>query len=174
LWRIKVYLSGSDVHTSQLERDTGAIASQTALNAENSLFCANSGKFNNDSDVGSGSVSAMSRKVQVKQQSIAKPTCKRLLATVPFENGFHFYTGIGNYTGITATNLNEFAVKLQTVPIESVTFHFERKDFQQWIKDTIKDSELAEQMNRIKHGLPAEDLRKEILHTVNARLNEIN
>jgi hypothetical protein len=111
----------------------------------------------------------MSRKVQVKQQSNAKPTRKKPLATVSFENGFHFYTGIGNYTGITATNLNEFAAKLQTVPIESVTFHFERKDFQQWIKDTIKDAELAEQMNRIKHGSSAEDLRKEILSTVKAR-----
>ena len=108
----------------------------------------------------------MARKAQVKKQLLVKPTSVKSLRTVPFESGFQFYTAIGNYTGITATSLNEFAAKLQIIPTESVTFHFQRKDFQQWIKDTIKDTELAEQMNRIKEGLSAEDLRKEILRIV--------
>ena len=92
----------------------------------------------------------MSRKVQVKTQLIAKPTGAKPLTTVPFENGFHFYTAIGNYTGITATNLCEFARKLQIVPIESITFHFQRKDFENWIKYTIKDVALAERIGRTK------------------------
>lgn len=116
-----------------------------------------------------GSVSTMARKAQVKKQSLVKPTSVESLRTVPFESGFRFYTAIGSYTGITATSLNEFAAKLQIIPIESVTFHFQRKDFQHWIKDTIKDTELAEQINRIKQELPAEDLRKEIFSTVKAR-----
>jgi hypothetical protein len=111
----------------------------------------------------------MARKAQVKKQLLVKPTSVKSLRTVPFESGFHFYTAIGSYTGITATSLNEFAAKLQIIPIESIEFHFQRKDFQQWIKDTIKDTELAEQMNGIKQGLPSEDLRKEILNTVRAR-----
>ena len=109
-----------------------------------------------------------SRKVQVKKRSFAKPTSAKPLVTVPFENGFHFYTALGSDTGITATNLNEFAAKLQVIPMESIIFHFQRKDFQQWMKDAIKDAELAEQMNRIKQGLRPEDLRKEILSTVKA------
>ena len=111
----------------------------------------------------------MARKVQVKKQLLVKPTIVKSLRTVPFESGFQFYTAIGSYTGITATNLNEFAAKLQIIPIESIAFHFQRKDFQHWIKDTIKDTELAEQMNGIKGGLSSEDLRKEILSTVKAR-----
>jgi hypothetical protein len=111
----------------------------------------------------------MARKAQVKKQLLVKPTSVEFLKTVPFESGFQFYTAVGNYTGITATSLNEFAAKLQIVPVESVEFHFQRKDFQQWIRDTIKDAELAERMNRIKEGLSAEDLRKEILSTVKAR-----
>jgi hypothetical protein len=111
----------------------------------------------------------MARKAQVKKQLLIKPTSVEFLKTVPFESGFRFYTAVGKYTGITATSLNEFAAKLQIVPIESVEFHFQRKDFQQWIRDTIKDTELAERMNRIKEGLSAEDLRKEILSTVKAR-----
>ena len=99
-----------------------------------------------------GSVSNMSRKTQAKRQSSVKPTnvnpnrvtpttvkpttVKPIkvkptnvnpLRTVPFEKGFHFYTNLGNYTGITATNLSEFAAKLQIVPSESVIFHSHAK-----------------------------------------------
>ena len=129
--------------------------------------CANScNRFNNDGGTGGGSVSTMSRKVQVKKQLIAKPTSVKPLTTVPFENGFHFYTAIGNYTGITATNLNEFAAKLQIIPKESVAFHFQRKDFQKWIEYTIKDVALAERISGANGEQSAEDLRKEILRTV--------
>jgi hypothetical protein len=110
----------------------------------------------------------MSRKNQVKNQSILKPTVVKPLRTVPFESGFHFYTAIGNYTGITATNLSEFAATLKTIPTESITFHFQRKDFQKWIQYTIKDAALAERISRIKGEQPAEGMRKEILSTVEA------
>ena len=108
----------------------------------------------------------MSRKVQVKKQLIAKPASLKPLASVPFENGFHFYTTTGNYTGITATNLNEFAAKLQTIPIESIAFHFQRKDFENWVRYTIKNVALAERIGRTKVEQSTDDLRKEILRTV--------
>jgi hypothetical protein len=111
----------------------------------------------------------MSRKVQVKTQLIAKPASVKPLTAVPFENGFHFYTAMGNYTGITATNLSEFAAKLQIIPMESITFHFQRKDFENWIKYSIKDAALAERISRIKGEQSTEDLRKEILRTVETR-----
>jgi hypothetical protein len=118
-------------------------------------------KFNNGCGTAGVSDSTMSRKVQVKKQLIAKP-----LTTVSFENGFHFYTAMDNYTGITAINLNEFAAKLQIIPNESIEFHFQRKDFENWIRYTIKDSALAERISRTKAEQPTEDLRKEILRTV--------
>ena len=121
----------------------------------------------------------MSRKTQVKKQSILKPTIVKPtiiehtivkpLRTVSFERGFHFYTALGNYTGITATNLSEFAAKLKTIPMESVTFHFQRNDFQKWIKYTIKDAEIAERINREKGAQSTEDLRKEILRILETR-----
>jgi hypothetical protein len=145
-----------------------------------------------------GSVSNMSRKTQAKRQSSVKPTnvnpnraeptTVKLttvkvttvnptnvkptnvnpLRTVPFEKGFHFYTSLGNYTGITATNLSEFAAKLQIVPSESVIFHSQRKDFQNWIRYTIKDATLAERMGKTKLDQSVEDLRKEVLSIVKA------
>jgi len=108
----------------------------------------------------------MSRKVQVKKQLVAKPTSAKPITTVPFENGFHFYTAIGNYTGITANNLSEFAAKLQIIPPESIAFHFQRKDFEKWIRYTIKDVALAERISKTNLGQSTEDLRKEILSTV--------
>jgi len=111
----------------------------------------------------------MSRKAQVKKQLLVKPTSVKPLRTVPFESGFHFYTVLGNYTGITATNLIEFAAKLKTVPIEPITFHFQRKDFQKWIQYTIKDAALAERISRIKGEHSAEGLRKEILGILETR-----
>jgi Family of unknown function (DUF5752) len=108
----------------------------------------------------------MSRKVKVKKQLIAKPTSVKPVTTVPFENGFHFYTAVGNYTGITAINLSEFAAKLQLVPMESIAFHFQRKDFENWIRFTIKDVALAEKISRTNVEQSMEDLRNEILRTV--------
>ena len=110
----------------------------------------------------------MSRKVPVKKKPIKKPTNVKPLTTVYFENGFHFYTAKGNYTGITATNLSEFAAKLLIIPAESITFHFQRKDFQKWVEYTIKDAALGERISKANGEQSAEDLRKEILRTVEA------
>jgi hypothetical protein len=131
-----------------------------------SLLCKFMHKFNSDCGTVGASDSTMSGKVQVKTQLIAKPTSAKPLATVPFESGFHFYIANGNYTGITATNLNEFAAKLQIIPNESIAFHFQRKDFENWIRYTIKDVALAERISRTKAEQSTEDLRKEILRTV--------
>jgi len=109
----------------------------------------------------------MSRQILNEKKSVAKRTRTKPPLTVPFEQGFHFYTAIGTYTGETAINLKEFAAKLQTVPAESITFHFQRKDFQQWIIDIVKSASLANRMNKIKQGLCPDDLRKEILNIVN-------
>lgn len=108
----------------------------------------------------------------VKRVSQSVNTSK-LLDTVPFENGFHFFTAIGNYTGITATNLREFEAKLQIIPEESVKFHFQHKDFQKWIKDTIKDEELCAKIGKIREAQSTENLRKKILRITQERISEL-
>jgi hypothetical protein len=105
----------------------------------------------------------MPRKTQSKKQPNSTLNNVTPPVTVPFESGFHFYTSFGNYTGITATSLSEFAAKLKIVPIESVTFHFKRKDFRNWLKNTMKDSVLAEKVGAITVEQPAEKLRDDIL-----------
>jgi len=96
-----------------------------------------------------------------------------LLNTVPLEHGFQFFTERGKNTGVTATSMVEFAEKLQIVPIQSVTFHFQLQDFQKWFKNTVGDEELAKRIDQIKAGSQDEDLRKELSQTVQNRITEL-
>ena len=113
---------------------------------------------------------------QVKTQPLKKMKGQETLNAVPYENGFHFYTALGKYTGITTSSLSEFAEKLQTVPVESIVFHFQRDDYQKWIRNVIGDEELASRIDQIKKW-PSwssdENLRKELVKTVRNRISEL-
>jgi hypothetical protein len=115
----------------------------------------------------------LSKIAVAKKQTLQRPKNLDLLNTVPFENGFHFYKEQGNYTGLTANGTVEFAEKLQTIPLESITFHFQRQDFQKWFTNTIGDKELAKRIDQIKAGSQDENLRKELSKTVQNRINEL-
>jgi hypothetical protein len=108
-----------------------------------------------------------------EKQTVEKPKNLNLLNTVPFENGFHFFTELGKNTGITARSTTEFGEKLQIVPIQSVTFHFQRQDFQKWLKNTIGDEELAKRIDQINAWVHEENLRKELSKTVQNRITEL-
>jgi hypothetical protein len=74
---------------------------------------------------------------------------------------------------VTAISMVEFAEKLQIIPIQSVTFHFRRQDFQKWFKNTIVDEELAKGINQIKAGSQDETFRNELSKTVQNRITEL-
>ena len=124
----------------------------------------------------SGRIRMMSKTMETKRQLLRKNGGQELLSNVPYEKGFHFYTEMGKYTGITATSLDEFAGKLQTIPVESVSFHFQRDDFQNWLRNTVGDGELAGRIDQLKKW-PSwssdENLRKELVKTVQKRLSEL-
>jgi menaquinone-dependent protoporphyrinogen IX oxidase len=110
--------------------------------------------------------------------NIQAPAEKRepqnLLNTVPFEKAFQFFTELEENTGITANSTSEFAEKLQIVPIRSVTFHFQRQDFQNWFKSTVGDEELSKRIDQINLWVHNdENLRKELSKTVQNRITEL-
>ena len=118
----------------------------------------------------------MSRKVAAKKTVGGRLKEQQLLATVPYEKGFHFFTGLGKYTGVTATGMVEFAQKLQIIPIQSVTFHFQRQGFQKWARNVVGDEELAKRIDKIRDSasyLSDENLRKELFKTVHNRIAEL-
>jgi hypothetical protein len=96
-----------------------------------------------------------------------------ILRTVPYEKGFHFYSALGNFSGETATSLDDFEKKLQVVSADTVNFHLQRGDFQKWIEDTLGDRELAKRVSLVKLTLPVENLRKELLAIVQTRITEL-
>jgi menaquinone-dependent protoporphyrinogen IX oxidase len=106
-----------------------------------------------------------------KKLDIPQPI--NLLNTVPFENRFQFYTELGKNTGITASGTVEFAEKLQTIPLQSVTFHFHRRDFQTWLQTSVYDEELSRRIDKINLPQNDEDLRKELTKTTQERITEL-
>ena len=108
-----------------------------------------------------------------KEQNISESKIVKILGTVPHDKGFHFFTDLGRNTGETATSLETFAQKLAKINADSVKFHFQRKDFQNWIQTTVGDGVLAERINRISGQLPVEDLRNELVKTVQKRLTQM-
>ena len=63
--------------------------------------------------------------------------------------------------------------ELRVIEPQSVRFHFQRKDFQNWVKDVLGDGELAKRIDTIKMELTDQDLRNELLKTVLTRLTEL-
>jgi len=95
------------------------------------------------------------------------------LRTVSNAQSFHFYTNIGDYSGVSANSLEEFANALQYVCSEAIIFHFARRDFQKWLRDVIGDNELAQKIDGIRkceRHLAAESCRKELLEAVRVHL----
>ena len=100
----------------------------------------------------------------------------KILRSVYEQEGFHFYLAIGEPTGKTAVSLADFVEKIEVIDVQSVNFHFTRKDFEKWISVVFGDAELALRLGRIGRihlGIQGEALRNEIIRTVKIRLNEL-
>jgi hypothetical protein len=106
--------------------------------------------------------------IQVQETNIQK-----ILANVSFERGFHFCKENGSYTGITATSLSEFALKLEGIDEESILFHYPRGDFQKWVQQIIGDEEFANRMCFNRKNLDGESLRKQLTKMVQKRITEL-
>jgi hypothetical protein len=108
-----------------------------------------------------------------KEQNISESKIRKILSTVPHDKGFHFFIDLDRNTGETAHSLETFGQKLETINADSIKFHFQRNDFQNWIKTTVGDDVLAERINHISPQLPVEDLRNELGQTVQKRISQL-
>ncbi len=108
-----------------------------------------------------------------KEHFISDLKIVKILSNVPHSKGFYFYFDFDHYTGESATNLTTFAEKLETITADSIKFHFQRNDYQNWIKTTVGDDVLAGRINQINRQLPVEDLRKELVKTVQTRIDHL-
>jgi hypothetical protein len=100
-------------------------------------------------------------------------TAQKILSTVPYAQGFHFFMPDGHYTGETAMSLCSFLRDLGRLDGQSIKFHFERTDFQKWIRTTIGDEELARRIDKLGKKLPEESLPQQLTDIVQKRISEL-
>jgi hypothetical protein len=116
------------------------------------------------------SKSQKKRKTQSQGIEVNLETTK-ILRNVKDEEAFYFYEAFGKPTGERAQSLSDFLQKINSVKLESLQFHLQRKDFENWIRKTLGDSELAKEIGKITPS--HKDLRKEIHSTIKNRVNEL-
>ena len=98
---------------------------------------------------------------------------QKILSPVPYEQGFHFFAPDGHYSGETATSLCSFLRDLQHLDMQSIRFHFERGDFQKWLRNTIGDEKLAQRIDNLDKTVPDEPLRHQLSEIVQKRISEL-
>ena len=93
----------------------------------------------------------------------------KILRAYPDTQAFYFYIDVGSPTGESAHNLAEFIKTIKTVETNSLEFHSQRGDFENWIK-MLGDDTLSKQMANIqKSEITGEHLRKRVLQVLHLR-----
>jgi hypothetical protein len=113
-----------------------------------------------------------SRSRKTRASTNLKIDANKILRTVGDQEAFYFYETLGKPTGEVARSLPDFLDKVRSVKSESLTFHLQRSDFQNWIGRTLGDSNLAEKLGRISPEGNSE-VRTSICKTVEDRLREL-
>jgi alpha-amylase len=86
---------------------------------------------------------------------------------------FEFAKGTDKFTGRSAWSLKGLSIELAQAELESIEYHMKRGDFVAWARMSLGDNKLAEGFKGIEN-FGGEDLRKELLKVVHARLDEQN
>jgi len=110
---------------------------------------------------------------KMPKSGISPELASRILRTVTLPEAFLFFTDIGQYTGEFAPCLANFLEKSERIPLKSIEFHFEREDFERWIRETLSDECLADEMCKIDRTIRGEELRAAIQTIVEKRLEEL-
>ena len=86
---------------------------------------------------------------------------------VPRDKSFYFDTGLGQYSGILASSIDEFLNGLKVVPLESIEYHIGRRDFEKWTKDVLGSVLLADNIRTLRRSqFKGEDLRRQLVQVV--------
>ena len=107
------------------------------------------------------------------ESAVVKASSEKILSDVSLENGFHFHTGIGMYTGKFATSLVHFSHILEQIDSKSIEFHLARNDFENWIR-FLGDNALSLHLAKLRRkNLVGEKLRAEVMKLVKTRLDRL-
>jgi hypothetical protein len=107
------------------------------------------------------------------QNSCSAQAAQKVLRPVPYAQGFHFFMPDGHYTGETAMSICSFLRDMGSIDTQSIRFHFDRGDFQKWIRNTLGDDELARIIDKLDKKISEEDLREKLADIVQKRISEL-
>jgi hypothetical protein len=119
-------------------------------------------------------LSMLSLRVERMAKNINKGGCP--LRVVSSDQGFHFYRATDCYIGVTCCSLEELAEAINEVCSDAILFHYERGDFQNWIRDVLGDVKLAQSIDEIKmcsRQLSAECCREELAERLRIRIFQL-
>jgi len=127
----------------------------------------------------------MSQKTALKQakreeahfEVLNRDQIARILGTLTQEKAFFFYEDVGKPTGDSAASLTDFCTKINTVPSAALSFHLKRGDFENWIKNALGDTELANHVAKIRKTKTAwkkeATLRRKLYRVLRDRVVEL-
>lgn len=110
---------------------------------------------------------------KIVEGRIDPEVASRVMRMVPIPFAFLFFADVGEYTGEFARCLADFSEKLKEVSLESIEFHFERGDFEKWIRDVLGDEYLAKRISKSDGSIQGEDLRRTLQSIVKTRLRQL-
>ena len=102
-----------------------------------------------------------------------KDLAQKILREVPQYNAFYFFNEINKYSGTHARSLIVFFNKLKRIDRVSIDFHFKRRDFENWIRSTVGDTYLANEIAKIKEPINEEELLEQICQIIEKRLKDL-
>ena len=89
------------------------------------------------------------------------------IIAVPRDKSFYFDTGLGQYSGILASSIQEFLDALRIVPLEALEYHIGRRDLEKWTKDVLGSIQLADNIRTVRRSQPmGENLRLQLVAVV--------
>ncbi|MEJ2272573.1 MAG: DUF5752 family protein [Candidatus Bathyarchaeota archaeon] len=104
---------------------------------------------------------------------ISKDMAQKILTEVPQYRAFYFFEDIDKYSGTYANSLIVFSNVLTKIDKKSLNFHLKRKDFENWIRTTIGDTQLANQIKKIDEAIEEDELLTKVCQLVENRLIEL-
>ena len=108
---------------------------------------------------------------------LSRDQITRILGTVVHDKAFFFYEDIGKPVGDFATSLTELCSRINSVAPVSLAFHLKRGDFENWARNAIGDSELANRIAKLRKAKTIwkndVTLRKKMYAVVRDRVAEL-
>ena len=95
------------------------------------------------------------------------------LASIVADEPFLFYTGIGekHFTGKAVWSLKGLVRTMEKISLNSIEFHSKRGDIEKWIKDSLHDKVLAEELFKVRSDkVEGDQLRRTLVRLLKERL----